>query len=50
MVLKGNINLAMNVLTTTLSLLFGGGFALLNFLLQMVSIYGVGTESVLQEY
>ena len=38
MVLKGNINLAMSVLTTTLSLLFGGGTALLNFLLQIVSI------------
>ena len=37
MVLKGNINLATNVLTTTLSLLFGGGTALLNFLLQIVS-------------
>ena len=36
-VLKGNISLVLNVLTATLSLLFGGGTALLNFFLSMVS-------------
>ena len=35
-VLKGNISLVLNVLTATLSLLFGGGTALLNFFLAMV--------------
>jgi hypothetical protein len=36
-VLRGNISLVMNVLTATLSLLFGGGTALLNFFLSAVS-------------
>lgn len=35
-VLKGNISLVLNVLTATLSLLFGGGTALLNFFLSMM--------------
>ncbi|XP_070536279.1 transmembrane protein 245-like isoform X2 [Ptychodera flava] len=35
-VLKGNINLAFTVVTTTLSLVLGGGTALLNFFVSMV--------------
>ncbi|XP_077993974.1 transmembrane protein 245-like [Glandiceps talaboti] len=35
-VLKGNINLALTVVTTTLSLLLGGGTALFNFFVSMI--------------
>jgi len=37
MVLKGNMTLVFTVLTSTLSLVFGGGTALLNFVLNSVS-------------
>ncbi|KAL4229343.1 hypothetical protein ACF0H5_012382 [Mactra antiquata] len=36
LVLKGNMNLVLTVLTSTLSLVFGGGTALLNFILSSV--------------
>ena len=37
MVLKSNMNLVVTVLTSTLSMVFGGGTALLNFLISSVS-------------
>ena len=37
-VLKGNLNLALSVLTAMLSMLLGGGTAILNFVLSAVSI------------
>lgn len=36
MVLKGNISLALSILTATISLVFGGGTAVLNFILNFV--------------
>ncbi|CAG2185849.1 unnamed protein product [Mytilus edulis] len=38
LVLKGNMNLVFNLLTATLSLVFGGGTAILNFVLSSVCI------------
>lgn len=37
LVLKGNVNLAFSFVTAVLSLLFGGGTALLNFIISAVS-------------
>ena len=38
MVLKGNMNLVFNLITAILSLVFGGGTAILNFVLSTVYI------------
>ena len=41
-VLRSNLTLCMNILTATLSAIMGGGTAILNFVLSMVSQIVIG--------